>query len=321
MTRLVRSIGGGPSPSAFSWFVIGWNVLTILLGAVVRATHSGAGCGRSWPTCQGEVLPELSGATAIEFTHRTASGIALLLVASLVVMVWRTTGRDHPARRASVWAGVAIAGEALIGAAIVFYEWVADDSSIARVVAVPLHLVNTLLLLAALTLTAWFLGGGGRLVARGGALRWVIVGAAALVAIAGTGAITALADTLFPSESMAAGLAAVVTSTEHFLTRLRVVHPALATLAVSAAALATRLLRGPVLTRLRTLLVLSAVQMGLGVLTIALGSPLWVRLLHLATADLIWISYVWLAAQTLASKADNDSGLSTGARQAKPAHR
>ncbi len=311
MTRLVR----------FAWFVIGWNVLTILLGALVRATHSGAGCGRSWPTCQGELLPELSGATTIEFTHRIASGIALLLVASLVVTVWRSAGRGHPARRAVVGAGIAIIGEALIGAAIVFYEWVADDSSIARALAVPLHLVNTFLLLAALTLTAWFLGGGGRLVVRGGTSCLVIVGAAALVAIAGTGAVTALADTLFPSESVAAGLAAAITSTEHFLTRLRVLHPALAILTVSAAVLATRLLRRPVLARVRTLLILSVVQMGLGVLTIALSSPLWVRLLHLATADLIWVSYVWLAAQTLSSRADSDSAVATGARQAKPVHK
>ena len=311
MTRLVR----------FAWIVIGWNVLTILLGALVRATHSGAGCGRSWPTCQGELLPELSGATAIEFTHRIASGIALLLVAGLVAFVWRSVGRGHPARRAAAWGGVAIVGEALIGAAIVFYEWVADDSSIARVVAVPLHLVNTFLLLAALALTAWFLGGGGRLFARGGPFRWILVGAIALAAIAGTGAVTALADTLFPSESLASGLAAAVTATEHFLTRLRVIHPALAVLTVSAAALATRLLRGPVLARVRTLLILSVAQMGLGVVTVALASPLWVRLLHLATADLIWISYVWLAAQTLSSNADNDSAVSTGARQAKPVHK
>ena len=311
MTRLVR----------FAWLVIGWNVLTILLGAVVRATHSGAGCGRSWPTCQGEMLPELSGATTIEFTHRIASGIALILVASLMLMVWRSVAPRHPARRAVVWAGFAIVGEALIGAAIVFYEWVADDSSIARVVAVPMHLVNTLLLLAALTLTAWFLAGGGRLVARGVPLRWVVAGAAALVAIAGTGAITALADTLFPSESVAAGLAAALTSTEHFLTRLRVLHPVLAVLAISAAAVATRLMRGPVAVRVRILLTLSVAQMGFGVLTIALGSPLWVRLLHLATADLIWISYVWLAAQTLSSSTVSDSTESTGARHAKPAHR
>ena len=311
MTRLVR----------FSWIVIGWNVLTILAGALVRATHSGAGCGRSWPTCQGELLPELRGATVVEFAHRVASGIALLLVAALLVLVWRSFGRDHPARRAVAWGGIAIVGEALIGAAIVFYEWVADDSSIARVVAVPLHLVNTLVLLAALTLTAWFAGGGAPLSPRGAAFRWIVVGAFALAAIAGTGAVTALADTLFPSDSLASGLAAAVTTSEHFLTRLRVIHPVLAILTLSAAALATRSLRDPVLTRVRTLLILSATQMGLGLATIVLGSPLWVRLLHLATADLIWISYVWFAAQTLSSSTASAAGVSTGARQAKPVHK
>ena len=321
MTRLAR----------FAWIVIGWNVLTILLGALVRATHSGAGCGRSWPTCQGELVPGLGGATTIEFTHRMASGVALILVASLVVVVWRSVGGPHPARRSAIWAGVAILGEALIGAAIVLYEWVADDSSIARVVAVPLHLVNTFLLLAALTLTAWFLQGGGRLTAHGRPWRWMLLGAAALVTIAGTGAVTALADTLFPSGSVASSFGAVVTSTEHFLTRLRVLHPVLALLAVSAAALATRLVKGPVVARVRALLILSMGQMGLGVLTIALASPLWVRLLHLAVADIIWISYAWLAAQTLSahaadpqtpsSKTDSASTESTGARHEKPVHR
>jgi cytochrome c oxidase assembly protein subunit 15 len=311
MTRLVR----------FSWIVIGWNVLTILAGALVRATHSGAGCGRSWPACQGELLPELRGATVVEFTHRIASGIALVLVAGLLALVWRSVGRDHPARRAAAWAAIAIVGEALIGAAIVFYEWVADDSSIARVVAVPLHLVNTFLLLAALTLTAWLVRGGAPLILRGTAFRWILLGAIALAAIAGTGAVTALADTLFPSDSLASGLAAAVTTTEHFLTRLRVIHPVLAILTVSAAALATRSLQGPVLARVRTLLILSATQMGLGLATIVLGSPLWVRLLHLATADLLWISYVWFAAQTLSSKTDRASAVATGARQVKPVHK
>ena len=179
MTRLVR----------FAWFVIGWNVLTILLGALVRATHSGAGCGRSWPTCRGALLPELGGATTIEFTHRIASGVALGLVGSLVIVVWRFVERPHPARRAVVWAAVAIVGEALIGAAIVLYEWVADDRSAARVVAVPLHLVNTFLLLAALTLTTWFLRGGGRLAGRGAPMMSLMVGALALIAIAATGSV------------------------------------------------------------------------------------------------------------------------------------
>ena len=267
------------------------------------------------------MVPELGGATTVEFAHRAASALALLLVLSLLVIVWRTAPRRHPARRAAAWAGVAIAAEAFIGAAIVFYEWVADDDSTARAIAVPLHLLNTFALLAALTLTAWFLQGGGRLVAGGARRGWIIVGAGALLAIAGTGAVTALADTLFPSESVGSGLAAAITSTEHFLTRLRVIHPALAVLTIASATIGVRLSRGPLLRRVRVVLTMSVSQTVLGLLTIAFGSPLWIRLAHLAMADLIWVSYVWLAAQTLSSMPDSASTESVGARQAKPVHR
>ena len=119
--------------------------------------------------------------------------------------------------------------EALIGAMIVLSEWVADDASVARAVSVPLHLVNTLFLLGALTMTIFWLRGGGRLSfrARPGVSRAVVLGGLAIVLLAASGAITALADTLFPSE----GIAADFTAGAHFLTRLRVFHPTLAIVA------------------------------------------------------------------------------------------
>jgi heme A synthase len=304
----------------FSWFVIGWNVLTILLGALVRATHSGAGCGRHWPTCQGGLVPQLAGATAIEFTHRAASGIALVSIAILVWLVWRRFPAPHPARRTVFWAGTAILGEALIGAAIVLYEWVGSDSSVARAIAVPIHLVNTLLLLAALTLTTWFISGGRKLIRAGAARRWVAVGGAALVVIAATGAVTALADTLFPSESVTAGLGADFSSTEHFLTRLRIIHPVLAMIVVAAALFASRNVSAAP-NSLRRIAILIVLQVGLGVANIAAGTPMWLQLLHLAVADLIWISYVWLAAQVLSSDEVSASADETGALQTNPLHR
>jgi len=298
-----------------AWAVIGWNVVTILLGSVVRATHSGAGCGRSWPTCEGQLLPALEGATAIEFTHRVASGVALVLVGVLAWAVFRTKPPAHPARRSASWAAAAVVGEALIGAAIVVYEWVGSDDSVARVMAVPLHLVNTLLLLAALTLTTWFLMGGRRLRWQGPSRRWVAVGAVALVLIFATGAITALADTLFPTSG------GVSAGAEHFLTRLRIFHPILAVFAVAATTLATRNVVRAAWPLVKWLVVLTLCQLGLGLLNIALGTPLWLQILHLALADVIWIAYIWVAAQTLASDATSSATVETGAKQVKPLHK
>ncbi len=290
MSRLAR----------YAWFVLVFNVVVILVGAVVRATGSGAGCGPSWPTCQGEVLPDLQGATAIEFTHRALSGIALILVFVLVALVWRRTPRGAPARAGALLSAVAIVGEALIGAAIVLAEWVADDASVARAVSVPLHLVNTLLLLAALALTAHWLAGGSRLDFRSNrlALRWVILGGLALVAISASGAVTALADTLFPAADSATKLA----SEAHFLTRLRVVHPILA---VSAALVAWWVSGRGGRNRSHSAIVIPSLVGAMlitGALNIFLGVPVWMQVVHLALADALWVAYVVVSARALGAR-------------------
>jgi len=71
--------------ATYAWGVTAWNVLTILWGAMVRATGAGAGCGSHWPLCNGQVVPRAPAAeTLIEFSHRLTSGLALLLVIGLV---------------------------------------------------------------------------------------------------------------------------------------------------------------------------------------------------------------------------------------------
>jgi heme A synthase len=137
-----RNIGQMSGLVRYVWFVLFFNVGVILLGALVRATGSGAGCGVSWPTCQGQLLPALSGDTAVEFTHRATSGVALFLVLGLVVWVRRSVAKGQPARTGAAVSLIAVIGEALIGAMIVLAAWVGDDDSVARAVAVPLHLVN-----------------------------------------------------------------------------------------------------------------------------------------------------------------------------------
>jgi heme o synthase len=287
VTRLAR----------YAWFVLLFNVGVILVGALVRATGSGAGCGPSWPTCQGEVLPSLEGATAVEFIHRMVSGLALILVIVLVMWVWRSVEKYQPARRVVFLALVAIVGEALIGAVIVLAEWVADDASLARAFAVPLHLVNTLFLLAALALTAFSLSGGRRLdfVSRPAVTRAVMLGGIALILIAASGAVTALADTLFPSEGVGADFSAGA----HFLTRLRVIHPILA---VSVAALGWWFSGKAKLPRTRSaraLPILVGLMLITGAVNVMLGVPVWMQLVHLALADALWIAYVLTSAHAL----------------------
>lgn len=277
----------------YAWFVLVFNVGVILIGAWVRASGSGAGCGRHWPSCQGTLIPPLEGHTAIEFTHRAVSGIALVLVALLAVLVWRATEKGHPARTGAILSVVAIVGEALIGAMIVLAEWVAHDDSVARVVAVPLHLVNTLFLLAVLTLTIFWLSGGGRLrwsSASARARRGVIAAGGSLVALAATGAVTALADTLFPKGGD-------LTSEEHFLTALRIVHPILALVILSS----TWVVAGRTSRRAAGWVPALVALMALtGVANIALGVPMWAQLFHLAVADVLWVTYVMISARALA---------------------
>jgi heme A synthase len=247
------------------------------------------------------VVPELSGSTAVEYTHRTASGVALLLVAGLVVWVWRRTAPGEPARVGAVLSLASIIGEALIGAMIVLAEWVGDDASVARVVAVPLHLVNTLLLLAALTLTVFWLSGGRRLAPRSdpGILRWVALGGTAIVLLAATGAVTALADTLFPRDGRDLG-----SGTEaHFLTDLRLIHPILAVLAASIGWWVSGRSRPPRSVAAKALPVLVGLMLMTGALNIALGVPVWMQLLHLFLADALWVIYVLVSAQALQAPA------------------
>jgi heme A synthase len=293
-----------PAVVRYGWFVLIFNVGVILAGALVRATGSGAGCGRSWPSCQGTLVPELEGATAVEFTHRAVSGIALILVGVLAVWVWRTTVRGHPARTGALLSVIAIVGEALIGAMIVLAEWVAEDTSLARAVSVPLHLVNTLFLLAALTLTIFWLRGGSRLAiaADKRVTRAVLLGGVALVLLSATGAVTALADTLFPKTED-------VSAVEHFLTDLRIVHPILAVLAVSAGWWASSRSGNANTMAAKGLFVLVTVMMLSGVVNIALGVPTWMQLVHLGLADALWITFVWVAAQALQLPATTESRL------------
>ena len=117
----------------FAWGVLAYNLLVIAWGAYVRASGSGAGCGRHWPLCNGELVPRAESAkTLVEASHRVSAGLAMIAVVALMVWTLRAVPRGHRARRASIFSAVFISGEALIGAALVLFELVAKDESMKR---------------------------------------------------------------------------------------------------------------------------------------------------------------------------------------------
>ena len=98
-----------PKFAPFSWVVLGWNILVILWGAFVRATDTGAGCGRHWPLSNGDIIPHAPEiAVRIEFTHRLLSGGAILLVGIMILWGFRISPGEHPVRKGLLAAGILI---------------------------------------------------------------------------------------------------------------------------------------------------------------------------------------------------------------------
>ena len=168
-----------------------------------------------------------------------------------------------------------------------------------------LHLTNTLLLVAALTLTAHllsrrtgYLRSKVRLVAPFGAIASVLV----LLIVGVTGSLAALGDTLFPPSSLGAAFAQDFSATSGWLVRWRWTHPTIAFLAsVFLIWLLVRARQQRIHWDNRGLsalvLILLVLQYVLGVLDVVFLAPVWLQIAHLLGADVLWAALVVLAAR------------------------
>ena len=277
--------------SGYAAGVLGFMVLVILWGAVVRATGSGAGCGDNWPLCNGDFFPHHPRiATIIEFTHRSMSGICTALVAALIAWTFWARPRGDRARKAVVWCGLLLISEALLGALLVLGGYVDRNSSDARVVVQCVHFTNTMLLLASLTLAwSWLRkpamyaesSPGSRLPAWCALFFTVLTGA--------TGSVAALADTLFPSPSVRTGFAQDFAPGAPLLVHMRWMHPAAALLAFVATIVLCFYLSSRARRWVGALLLL---QIALGLADLFALAPVSLQVLHLLGADLFWIALV-----------------------------
>lgn len=289
----------------FCWGVLAYHIAVILWGAYVRATGSGAGCGSHWPTCNGDVIPRpQSVETLIEFAHRASSGLALLAVLGMFFWAFRLHPRRHIVRLGASLSLLFIITEALVGAGLVLFEWVARDTSVARAISMAVHLVNTFLLLMALTLTAWWASDGEpiRLRGQGRVLRLLAVGAVAVLILGMSGAVIALGDTLF----LGLGVSPEESPLVRTLVAIRPIHPVMAVLVgIYLSVMGLRLLDlrpHPLTARLVVaLMMLYVVQMLAGGVNVVLKAPVWMQIVHLLLSNLIWVVLLLLAVVSLSS--------------------
>ncbi len=297
-----------PSPTLrrFSWAVLVYFIAVILWGALVRATGSGAGCGDHWPLCNGTVLqhsPRVD--TMIEFTHRLTSGLSFFSAVGLLAWTFAGTVRGHLARGAAVASVAFTLVEAILGALLVKLGLTAQSHSPYRAPYLALHLTNTLLLLAAITLTAHFLSrergylrSNVRLVAPIGASLGILV----LLLVGVTGSLAALGDTLYPARSLDTAFAQDFAAGSSWLLRWRWTHPTVAFLAsIFLIWLLVRAAQRSAHWDNRALsalvLILLAAQYVLGVLDVVLLAPVWLQIAHLLGADVLWAALVVLTAR------------------------
>jgi protoheme IX farnesyltransferase len=302
----------------YAWGLLLFNFIVIVVGTVVRATGSGDGCGAHWPLCDGQVIPVApSVARIIEFTHRVVSGVDGPAVLALVAGGFLLYPRRHPIRKAVVVTLVLTLVEALIGALLVKKRLVADNASVQRAVWMSVHLVNTFFLLTALSLSAWWatVKGHNDGVSTGAKLKWagqgvvggaVAFGAVSLLLLGVSGAVTALGDTLFPVKNHAEALTQAQTG-KHFLQQLRLWHPYIA----GSVGLYILLLAGLV-AHLRpshatkrwgqTMGYLFLAQIVVGYVNVLLRAPVWMQVVHLLMADLVWVTFALQAYSAFAEK-------------------
>ena len=129
-----------------AWSAAACTYLLIVLGAVVRITGSGLGCGDHWPLCNGHLFPPLNDiGTVIEWSHRLVAALVSVLVVGLAAYAWNLRHAGMTSR-APFTALALLVIQVLLGAVTVKLElppW-----------TVILHLGTAMLLLATLLVIA-----------------------------------------------------------------------------------------------------------------------------------------------------------------------
>jgi cytochrome c oxidase assembly protein subunit 15 len=232
-----------------------------------------------------------------------SSGLVLIGVVVLVVWTYRRTRSGAWARVTAAAASLLTLNEAFLGAMLVKLGYVDQNASVGRSIFLAMHLTNTLLMLAAVALSAHFLSNAAsrfetRITHAGAALPGLL----ATLIVCVSGSLAALSDTLYPAQTLASALLQDFAPHTNLLIRLRILHPLSALIAtVFIAWLAFRAVTVTDTRQQRPLafavVLLLGFQIAIGLADVTLLAPVWLQVLHLFGADLLWITMVILSAR------------------------
>lgn len=281
----------------YTYFIVIW-------GAFVRASGSGDGCGKNWPTCNGELIPSNSSIhTMIEYIHRASSGLYGIFVAALVLITIRAVLKSHklqsnPQLKLAIVLPVLVfiltIFEALIGAQLVLSGLVGSNDSWARAFTMIIHLVNTFILVSSIVGSYYVLGTKTAVqIDFKKSLFWMCT--ISLVLVAALGALTALGDTLYPASTLQEGVIQDLAEGAPWLLRLRVLHPLLAVLSVF---LITLLCQDLLKHRsVKLYLGVAYLTLAIGLINLLLLAPIYMQIIHLLSAQVLWSTHSYLGFQ------------------------
>ena len=300
----------------YAWFVLAYNLLVIIWGVFLRASKSGDGCGQHWLTCHGEVVPSAPQLkTIIEFSHRITSALDGFIVIGLLLwgfLLWNSdkSSKNKLVLKMAFGSFLFVIVEGALGAGLVLTGNTAETLTAARPFWMAGHLITTLILLAFLSLTAWFASGGKPLGFRTQPkiLLFLSLAVLGILFVGMSGSVAALSSMIFPSETLAEGIAKDFSATSNILLRLRVSHPILSIsvgvyLIFLAGWIKKHFAEFASVSRWANFLsILVLIQFASGAITLLTLAPIVMQIVHLFLADAVWISFVLMAAGVLAEQ-------------------
>ena len=280
-----------PTTRKAGWLALTAAILTIGLityGSWVRTSGSGLGCP-DWPLCEGSLLPTLEGDTAIEFGHRVFAGITMLIVAASAWVAW--SGRAKDALLAKVLEGALglIIVQAVLGGITVLTELNGDVRLAHLLIA-----LTTLSLLTAGAIRGLGIEGSPY---PGVRISSVFTGWAGIVVLAGGSIVGQNLSDACPGLPLCDDRSPVDAAWIHGLHRTGAM---LLLLGLIGLGVWMRKHRGTILSislnHMAVLLI--ALQIGIGISAVSLELPIYLRIMHLGMASLIWWAIVaqWLLA-------------------------